>query len=73
MKCFGCQRQLEVGDQYIKDTASGFTDAEASPDIDGLIADLFGGVGGEVVFCEDCTDKTSDGRYLLDTVYGDES
>lgn len=79
MICAGCRRELEVGDLYIVDTASGFLDTEATPEIDGLIADIFGGddtlsgaAGGKVVFCEDCTDKTKDGRYLFDTVYGDE-
>jgi hypothetical protein len=69
MRCFGCQRELEVGDNYIKDTASGFLDKPSS-DADSIIGDLFGGVGGQIVFCEDCT--TNGGRYMLNTVYGDE-
>lgn len=71
MKCAGCQRELEVGDLYIKDSASGFTGADADPEIDGLIAEIMGGANGEVVFCEDCTEDGGD--YLFDTVYGDEA
>jgi hypothetical protein len=73
VKCFGCQRELEVGDYYIEDTASGFCETDANPAVDGLIAELFGGsTSGKVVFCEDCTHTTADGRYLFETVYGDE-
>lgn len=71
MRCFGCQRDLEVGDHYIKDTASGFLKQDASPEIDGLIAEIMGGQGGNVVVCEDCT--VVGGDYMFETVYGDES
>lgn len=70
MKCFGCQRTLEVGDHYIADTSSGFGNREAEPVVDGLLADIFGGVDGKIVLCEDCTQEG--GRYKLETVYGDE-
>jgi hypothetical protein len=53
VKCFGCQRNLEVGDLYIEDTASGFSDQDANVEVDGLIAELFGGHGDKVIFCED--------------------
>lgn len=43
MICAGCRRTLEVGDQYIDDTASGFVGQDADPLIDGLIADIMGG------------------------------
>jgi hypothetical protein len=73
VKCFGCQRTLEVGDQYIEDTASGFTSRE--PDAtdsaaDSIMADLFGGRGGKVLFCADCTEPG--GKYQFQTVHGDE-
>jgi hypothetical protein len=32
---------------------------------------VFGGSGGEVVFCEDCTEPG--GEYLFETVYGDDA
>jgi hypothetical protein len=71
MKCFGCQRELEVGDRYIKDTASGFTGQENHPEVDGLIAEMFGGHGEKVLFCEDCTQEG--GEYMFETVWGDEA
>jgi hypothetical protein len=70
MKCFDCKREIEIGDRYIEDAASGFAGQEASPEIDGLIADIFGGAGGKVVFCEDCT--VGGGDYMTETYYGDE-
>ena len=71
MKCFGCQREIEVGDHYIADTASGFIGQEANPDVDAVIADIFGGASGsKVVFCTDCT--TEGGDYLAETYYGDD-
>ena len=74
MKCAGCQRELEVGDRYIKDAASGFMASmgdAGSPDFDCLIAEVLGGSGGEIFFCEDCTEPGGD--YLFETVYGDEA
>jgi hypothetical protein len=75
--CGGCSRELKAGDLYIEDTASGFVGQEANQEIDGLIADIFGrddtlsgGAGGTVIFCEDCTDKTREGRYHLQTYTG---
>jgi hypothetical protein len=70
MRCGDCKRELEVGDLYIKDTASGFIKQDTTPEIDGLIAEIFGGSGGKIVFCEDCTQEGGD--YLFETVYGDE-
>jgi hypothetical protein len=70
MRCFECKREIEIGDHYIEDSASGFAGREADPEIDGLIADIFGGAGGKVVFCEDCTQEGGD--YKLETFYGDE-
>jgi hypothetical protein len=70
VKCFGCQTPLEVGDHYIEDTASGFVGQENNAAIDGLIADIFGGTGGKVVFCEDCTQEGGD--YTFETYWGDE-
>jgi hypothetical protein len=72
VKCFGCQRELEVGDLYIEDTASGFREMNGSAGVDGLIAELFGGHDDKIVFCEDCTTRTPGGRYRFETVYGDE-
>lgn len=70
MKCSGCQRELEVGDRYIKDSASGYLGESVSPEIDGLLADIMGGTAGEIFYCEDCTQEGGD--YMFDTVYGDE-
>lgn len=70
MKCTGCQRELGVGDHYIKDSASAFVGKEADPVIDGLIAEIMGGSGAEVVYCEDCTQDGGD--WKLETVWGDE-
>lgn len=71
MTCAGCRREIEIGDQYIEDTASGFTDAEAAPEIDGLISEIMGGAGGKVFFCEDCTEPGD--KYLFETYYRDET
>lgn len=77
MICADCKRELEIGDQYIEDTASGYVGAEADPTIDGLIADIFGGddtlsggAGGKVIFCEECTVPGGDYRFI--TYYGDD-
>jgi hypothetical protein len=70
MTCAGCNRELEVGDRYIKGSASEFM---GRPDdgLNGLMADLLGGSGGKVVYCEDCTQEG--GQWKLETVYGDET
>ena len=75
--CAGCQHQLEPGDRYIVDTASGFCGAEPNPLVDDLIADIFardstlsGGGNGQVIFCEACTDKTREGGWHLQTYTG---
>ena len=77
MICGDCGRKLEVGDQYIEDTPSGYIGKESDPLIDGLVADIFGGdatlsggAGGKIVFCEDCTERGGD--YRFSTYYGDE-
>lgn len=70
MKCAGCQRTLEIGDRYIEDTASGFLKEDGNPELDGLIAGIFGDSGGKIRYCEDCTEDGGD--YLFETVYGDE-
>jgi len=71
LRCMGCNRELEIGDRYITDTPSSFTKSESNADIDGLIAEIFGGTGGKVAFCEDCTEPGGD--YLFETFYGDEA
>lgn len=70
MKCAGCQRELEVGDHYITDTSSGFSKLALDPDVDSIVAEILGGVGGKIMFCEDCTEPGGD--YMFETVYGDE-
>jgi hypothetical protein len=72
MNCAGCRRELDVGDQYIEDTASGFL---GRPDngMDDLMAEILGsGKGDKIIYCEDCTEQVDDGRWKLHTVYGDE-
>lgn len=59
-RCAGCNREFEVGDRYIVDTSSGFTKSEANPEIDGLIAGIFGGSDDKVRLCEDCTEPGGD-------------
>ncbi len=71
LRCIGCFRELEVGDRYIEDTSSGFLKMDSEPSVDGLMADVFGGKNGKVIFCEDCTEDGGD--YRLETVYGDEA
>jgi hypothetical protein len=61
-----------VGDQYIEDTASGFMDLPIDG-LDDLMAEILGNAGGRIIYCEDCTDRTKDGKYLFSTVYGDEA
>lgn len=70
MNCSGCRREIEVGDHYIEDTASGFIGKDANPELDSIIADIFGGSGGKVIYCEDCTQEGGD--YMFETCYGDE-
>lgn len=70
MKCSGCRRELEVGDQYIEDTASGFMGHEADG-LDDVMAQLLGGTGGKIIYCKDCTQEGGD--YMFSTVYGDEA
>jgi hypothetical protein len=69
MRCFDCQREIEVGDRYIEDTTSGFTNRDAAPEVDGLMADIFGGHDGKIVLCTDCT--VEGGNYLSETYWGE--
>lgn len=60
MKCVGCNRDLEVGDQYIEDTASGFIHGEANPAVDDdQNHDVYDGV-------LDCGHSLDDGAWLVD-------
>lgn len=75
MKCAGCNRELEVGDRYIEDSATGFMESHgdgpsAVPDFDDLAALVFGGSDGKIRYCEDCTQPGGD--YLFETVYDEE-
>jgi hypothetical protein len=74
VKCFGCNRELEVGDHYIEDTPTGFLGREADEGdatVNSIISDLFSGRrDGKVVFCDDCT--VEGGDYKFETYYGDE-
>ena len=66
LMCVGCGRVLTAGDRYIEDAASGFLGIpqdETEANIDGLIADIFGGAGDSVVFCESCTEPG--GEYVF--------
>ena len=76
MQCFGCKRQLEVGDLYIKDTLGGYAEGGETPggsEVDVLLGQMFSDTSdGSIIFCEDCTERSDDGRYMFDTVYGDE-
>lgn len=72
MRCAGCRRDLEIGDQFIEGTAGDFMGQDVEPEIGGLMAEIMGSGNGEkIVYCEDCTQ--SGGDFLLSTFYGDES
>jgi hypothetical protein len=75
--CAGCKRELDVGDQYIEGTASEMIGRDVGPEAEALIADIMGGnasldgsMGGEIVYCEDCTVRG--GNFRFNTYYGDE-
>lgn len=70
LRCCGCRREIEIGDRYIEDTASGFIGSASTPEVDGLISEIMGGPAGRVVFCDDCT--VEGGDYMFETYYGDE-
>lgn len=71
MICAGCQRTLEVGDQFIEATAGEFMGQEVDAGMDGLMAELLGGTkSGKIIYCEDCTQ--SGGDFMFSTFYGDE-
>lgn len=70
MTCGGCRREIEVGDQYIEDTASGFMDHDADG-LDDLMAEIMGGTAGKVFYCEECCTRDG-GKYRFSTFYGDE-
>jgi hypothetical protein len=61
--------QIARGDRFIRARPSEFMGTE-DVGMDGLMADLLGGVGGEVAYCEDCTQEG--GQWKLETCYGDE-
>lgn len=74
--CAGCNRHLEVGDQYIEGTAGDYLKQDVDPEIGGLLADIMGGnnkldgsAGGRIIYCEDCTKQGGD--FKLQTYYGD--
>lgn len=69
MRCGGCNRELEVGDRFIKATPAEFMGRKPSS-VDGLVAEMLGGVGGQMAYCEDCTQEGGD--FMLETFYGDE-
>jgi hypothetical protein len=56
--------ELHFDDRYITDTASGFMGRDTDVTVDGLIAEVFGGEGGKIVFCEDCI--VEGGDYLVE-------
>lgn len=71
MTCAGCQRDLEVGDQYIVGTASEYLRQDVSSEVGGLLAEILGGrPDSKIVYCEDCTQAGGD--FMLSTYYGDE-
>jgi hypothetical protein len=71
VRCAGCSRELEVGDQYIEGTAGEFLGQDVDEGVESLLASVLGsGRGDKIVYCEDCTQKGGD--FLLNTVYGDE-
>lgn len=67
--CAGCRAEIEVGDRFIKDTPAAFM-GKGDDGLNGLMADIMGGVGTEIVYCEDCTQE-GDG-WKLETYYGPE-
>jgi hypothetical protein len=75
MRCAGCRRELDVGDQYIQFGANEYFERNNMTPLEGMddiFAELMGSNHGDkLVYCEDCTEKTDDG-WKLDTVYGDE-
>lgn len=66
--CAGCRRSLVPGDRYIRDKPSGFMEI-ADTEFDGLIAEILGGAGSEVIYCEDCTEPG--GKYSFEIYIGD--
>ena len=70
MICAGCNRQFKDGDRYIIDSASGFLNqaGDGNPEIDSLIAGIFGSQDGKVRFCENCT--RDGGTYQFRTYHG---
>jgi hypothetical protein len=69
MKCFGCSRELEPGDEYIEDAASRFVGGAAESTFDGLIAKVMCDADN-VIFCTDCT--VPGGEYETRTFWGDD-
>lgn len=75
MRCAGCHKELEVGDRYIRFTASewaGREGKEPNSGLDDVMAMVTGsGHGDKIVYCDDCTDTVEDGWHQ-DTYWGDE-
>lgn len=74
MICNGCQRTIEVGDQFIEDSASGFVASggeSTSGQHDALVAELLGSKDGKIRYCSDCTQDGGD--YMFETNYGDDA
>jgi hypothetical protein len=62
MRCAGCMKDLEDGDLIIRDTVSAFVGRDSPAGLDAIVADVMGGEGPEVAFCESCTQKG--GRWI---------
>ena len=73
LSCAGCRREIEIGDDYIEDTPSGFMaalgDKAVIPELDDVMASVLGGAGTKIVYCEDCTEPGGD--YKFKTFHGD--
>lgn len=75
MNCAGCKRELQVGDRFIRFTASEWAVHSGQKPLDGLddiFASVFGSNDGDnLVYCEGCTVHTDDG-WRSETYYGDD-
>jgi hypothetical protein len=65
--CAGCNRPFEVGDRYIVDTSSGFLGKDGNPEVDDIMAGIFGGSDSKLWLCEDCTEPGE--GWLTETYY----
>lgn len=70
--CFGCKRSLRSGDLYIRDTLGGFATGGETPggsEVDELLGQALSGTDdGSLIFCQDCTEESPEGRYQFETV-----